>query len=93
MGANGGAIRKLKIAPKAAERAVLGVSRRHPISNDEISRDAGADARTKVSDTARRITSLQWQRAGHLARRTDDRQGQNTSRLASTDQKTSNKIE
>ncbi|KAI8421377.1 hypothetical protein MSG28_009457 [Choristoneura fumiferana] len=52
------------------ERAMLGVSLRDRIRNDDIRN------RTKVTDIARRIAKLKWQWAGHIARRTDDRWGQ-----------------
>ncbi|CAH2227233.1 jg23093 [Pararge aegeria aegeria] len=51
------------------ERAMLGFSLRDRIRNDEIRR------RTKVTDTAQRISKLKWQWAGHVCRRTDGRWG------------------
>ena len=51
------------------ERAMLGVTLRDRIRNDEIRR------RTKVTDIARRIARLKWQWAGYLARRADGRWG------------------
>ncbi|KAL0852521.1 hypothetical protein ABMA27_017001 [Loxostege sticticalis] len=64
-----GIIRKLKVTQRAMERAMLGVSLRDRIRNEEIRR------RTKVTDIARRIANLKWQWAGHIARRTDGRWG------------------
>ena len=64
-----GLISKLKIAQRAMERAMLGVSLRDRIRNEEIRR------RTKVADIAQRISKLKWQWAGHIARRTDGRWG------------------
>lgn len=64
-----GLIRRLKVTQRAMERAMLGVSLRDRIRNEEIRR------RTKVTDIARRIAKLKWQWAGHIARRTDGRWG------------------
>ena len=64
-----GLIRKLKVTQRAMERAMLGISLRDRIRNDEIRR------RTKVVDIAQRISKLKWQWAGHIARRTDGRWG------------------
>ncbi|KAI8425468.1 hypothetical protein MSG28_007213 [Choristoneura fumiferana] len=46
-----------------------GVSLRDRIRNEKIRR------RTRVTDIAKRISSLKWQWAGHIARRTDGRWG------------------
>ncbi|KAI8441130.1 hypothetical protein MSG28_009382 [Choristoneura fumiferana] len=54
---------------RAMERAMLGVSLRDRIRNEEIRR------RTRVTDIAKRISSLKWQWAGHIARRADGRWG------------------
>ncbi|CAG9103041.1 unnamed protein product [Plutella xylostella] len=62
-----GLIHKLSVAQRAMERAMLGVSLRDRIRNEEIRR------RTKVTDIAKRISTLKWQWAGHVARRADDR--------------------
>ena len=62
-----GLISKLKVAQRAMERAMLGVSLRDRIRNEEIRR------RTKVTDIAHRISKLKWQWAGHIARRADGR--------------------
>ncbi|PZC76985.1 hypothetical protein B5X24_HaOG203936 [Helicoverpa armigera] len=51
------------------ERAMLGVSLRDGIRNEEIRR------RTKVIDIAHRLSKLKWQWAGHIARRAEDRWG------------------
>ena len=64
-----GLIRRLKVTQRAMERAMLGVSLRDHIRNEEIRK------RTKVTDIARRIAKLKWQWAGHIARRTDGRWG------------------
>ena len=64
-----GLIRKLKVTQRAMERAMLGVSLRDRIRNEDIRK------RTKVTDVARRIAKLKWQWAGHIARRTDGRWG------------------
>ena len=60
-----GLISKLSIVQRAMERAMLGVSLRDRLRNEEIRR------RTKVTDIAQRISKLKWQWAGHIARRTD----------------------
>ncbi|CAG9137498.1 unnamed protein product [Plutella xylostella] len=62
-----GLIHKFRVAQRAMERAMLGVSLRDRIRNEEIRR------RTKVTDIAKRISTLKWQWAGHVARRADDR--------------------
>ncbi len=64
-----GLIKKLKVAQRAMERAMLGVSLRDRIKNEDVRK------RTKVSDIAQRISKLKWQWAGHIARRTDGRWG------------------
>ncbi|CAH2226578.1 jg22340, partial [Pararge aegeria aegeria] len=62
-------IHKFKVAQRAMERAMFGVSLRDRIRNDEIRR------RTKVTDIAQRISKLKWQWAGHVCLRTDGRLG------------------
>ncbi|KAJ8706908.1 hypothetical protein PYW07_012986 [Mythimna separata] len=64
-----GLIRRLKVTQRDLERAMLGVSLRHHIRNEDIRK------RTKVTDIARRIAKLKWQWAGHIACRTDGRRG------------------
>jgi hypothetical protein len=64
-----GLIRKLNVTQRAMERAMLAVSLRDRIRNDEIRK------RTKITDIARRIADLKWQWAEHIARRTDGRWG------------------
>ncbi|CAH2235396.1 jg5964 [Pararge aegeria aegeria] len=49
------------------ERAMLGVSLRDQIRNEEIRR------RTSVTDIVQRVVKLKWQVSGHIARRTDGR--------------------
>ncbi|CAH2260982.1 jg10776 [Pararge aegeria aegeria] len=51
------------------ERAMLGVSLRDNIRNEEIHR------RTKVTDIAQRMSGMKWQWAGHVCRRTDGHRG------------------
>ncbi|CAH2262742.1 jg14966 [Pararge aegeria aegeria] len=59
-------IRRLMITQRAMERAMLGVSLRDQVRNEEIRR------RTRVTDIAQRIAKLKWQWAGLSApRRTD----------------------
>jgi hypothetical protein len=62
-------IRRLNITQSAMERAMLGVSLRDRIRNDEIRK------RTKATNIARRNADLKWQWAEHIARRTDGRCG------------------
>ncbi|CAG9788817.1 unnamed protein product [Diatraea saccharalis] len=62
-------VHKLKVAQRAMERAMLGVSLRDRIKNEVIRQ------RTKVIDIAHRISKLKWQWAGHISRRTDNRWG------------------
>ncbi|CAH2240383.1 jg26422 [Pararge aegeria aegeria] len=68
-----GLIRRLRVTRRATERAMLGVSLRDQIRNEEFRR------RTRVTDIAQRVAKLplrQW--AGHIARRTDGRTGCNS---------------
>ncbi|CAH2268857.1 jg27184 [Pararge aegeria aegeria] len=58
-------IRRLRVSQRAMERAMLGVSLRDQIRNEEIRR------RTRVTDIAQRVAKLKWQWAGHIARSTD----------------------
>ena len=64
-----GLVKKLKVAQRAMERAMLGISLRDRIRNEEIRR------RIKVLDIAQRISKLKWQWIGHIARRSDGRWG------------------
>ncbi|CAH2268322.1 jg5502 [Pararge aegeria aegeria] len=50
---------------RTMERAMLGVSLRNQIRNEQIRR------RTRVTDIARRVAKLKWQWARHIARRKD----------------------
>jgi hypothetical protein len=58
-----------KVAQRAIERAMFGVSLRDRIRNQVVCQ------RTKVTDIAHRISMLKWQWAGHISRRTDNRWG------------------
>jgi hypothetical protein len=51
------------------ETTVLGVSLRDRIRNEVIRQ------RTKITEIAHRISTLKWQWAGHISRRTDNRWG------------------
>ncbi|CAH2235755.1 jg7613 [Pararge aegeria aegeria] len=62
-----GHIRRLRVTQRAMERAMLEVSLRDQIRNEEIRR------RTRVSDIAQLVAKLMWQWAGHIVRRTDGR--------------------
>ncbi|CAH2237421.1 jg11276 [Pararge aegeria aegeria] len=64
-----GLIRRLRVTQRAMERAMLRVSLRDQIRNEEIRR------RVRVTDIAQRVAKLNWQWAGHIARRTDGRWG------------------
>ncbi|CAH2217531.1 jg25267, partial [Pararge aegeria aegeria] len=54
---------------RAMERAMLGLSLRDQIRNEEIR------SRTRVTEIAQRVAKLKWQWAGHIAQRTDGRWG------------------
>ncbi|CAH2236238.1 jg22049 [Pararge aegeria aegeria] len=54
-----GLIRRLRITKRAMERAMLGVSLRDQVRNEEIRR------RTRVTDIAQRVAELKWKWAGH----------------------------
>ncbi|CAH2243962.1 jg16802 [Pararge aegeria aegeria] len=58
-------IRRLRSAQRAVERAMLEVSLRDQIRNEEIRR------RTRVTDIAQRVAKLKWKSSGHIARGTD----------------------
>ncbi|CAH2232427.1 jg19361 [Pararge aegeria aegeria] len=61
-----GCIRRLRVTQRALERAILGVSLRDQIRNEEIRR------KTRVTDVAQLVAKLKWQLAGHiLSRRMD----------------------
>lgn len=62
-----GLVHQFKVAQRAMERAMLGVSLRDRIRNDVIRQRSG------VTDIAHRISKLKWQWAGHISRRTDGR--------------------
>ena len=62
-----GPVHKFKVAQRAMERAMVGVSLADKIRNEVIRK------RTKITDKARRINKLKWQWAGHICRRTDGR--------------------
>ncbi|CAK1582477.1 unnamed protein product [Parnassius mnemosyne] len=64
-----GRMRKLNVAQRAMERAMLGVSLRDKLRNE------GIRSRTRVTDIAQPISKLKWQWAGHISRRTDNRWG------------------
>ncbi|CAH2244434.1 jg11614 [Pararge aegeria aegeria] len=55
----------LRVTQRAVERAMLGVSLRDQIKNEEICR------RNRVTDIAHRVAKLKWQWTGHIAQRTD----------------------
>ncbi|CAH2260594.1 jg18274 [Pararge aegeria aegeria] len=64
-----GLIRNLRVTKRAMERAMLGVSLRDQIRNEEIRR------RTRITDIAQGVAKLKWQLAGHIARTTDGDDG------------------
>ncbi|CAH2236615.1 jg16454 [Pararge aegeria aegeria] len=64
-----GFIRKLRVTQRAIKRAMLGVSLRGQIRNEEIRR------RTRVTDIAQRVAKLKCQWSEYIARRTDGRWG------------------
>lgn len=53
---------KLAVTQRAMERAMLGISLRDRVRNDEIRR------KTKVDDVIKRALTLKWRWAGHVAR-------------------------
>ncbi|KAJ8733714.1 hypothetical protein PYW07_014265 [Mythimna separata] len=57
-----GLIRRLKVTQRAMERAMLGVTLRDHIRNEDIRK------RTKVTNIARRIAKLKWQWAAEGSR-------------------------
>ncbi|CAH2246128.1 jg15036 [Pararge aegeria aegeria] len=59
--------RGIRVPQRAMKRAMLGVSLRDRISNDEFRR------RTRVTDMAQRVAK--WQRAGHIVWRKGGRWG------------------
>ncbi|CAH2236617.1 jg16456 [Pararge aegeria aegeria] len=64
-----GPIRMLRVTQSAMEKAMLRVSLRDQIRNEEIR------GRTIVTDIAYRVAKLKWQWAGDIARRTDGHWG------------------
>ena len=62
-------LHKKEVTQRAMERAMLGVSLRDRIRNEEIRR------RTKITDIAQRVAELKWQWAGHVVRTADGRWG------------------
>jgi hypothetical protein len=62
-------IHKYRVAQRALEIAMLGVSLRDRIRNQVIRQ------RTELTDIAHRISMLKWRWAGHISRRTDNRWG------------------
>ncbi|CAH2235069.1 jg14552 [Pararge aegeria aegeria] len=59
----------IRVTQRAMERAILGLSPRDQIRNEEIR------TRTRATDIAQRVAKLKWQWARHIARRTDGRWG------------------
>lgn len=60
-------ITKLQVAQRKMERAMIGVSLRDRVRNEDLRR------RTGVQDIIERITRLKWRWAGHVARTKDGR--------------------
>ena len=58
---------KLRVAQRAMERSMLGISLRDKKTNQWIRQQ------TKVVDVMERISNLKWNWAGHIARTTDER--------------------
>src|ERR1700761_9124096 len=58
---------KLRVAQRAMEHSMLGITLRDKKSNEWIRQQ------TRVVDVMTRIASLKWNWAGHIARMTDDR--------------------
>jgi hypothetical protein len=62
-------VHKFKVAQRAMQIAILGVSLRDRIRNEVIRE------KTKVIAIAHRLRTLKWQSAGHISSRTDNRWG------------------
>ena len=58
---------KLRVAQRAMERSMLGISLRDKMTNEWIRQQ------TRVVDVMERIATLKWNWAGHIARMTDER--------------------
>ena len=58
---------KLRVAQRAMEREMLGISLRDKMTNEWIRQQ------TRVTDVMERIALLKWNWAGHIARMNDDR--------------------
>lgn len=58
---------KLRVAQRAMERSMLGITLRDRMTNQWIRQQ------TRVVDVMKRIATLKWSWAGHIARRTDER--------------------
>ena len=58
---------QLKVAQRKMERAMLGVSLRDHVTNQDLRR------RTGVKDIVERMATLKWNWAGHTARMSDDK--------------------
>ena len=58
---------KLRVAEIEMERAILSITLRDRIPNDEIRR------RTRVTDVVERVAHLKWSWAGHIARMSGER--------------------
>jgi hypothetical protein len=62
-------VHKFRVAQRAMEKTMLGVSLRDRIRNEVIRQES------KLTDTTHCISTLIWQRAGHISRRTVNRWG------------------
>ena len=60
-------IEKIRVAQRAMERVILGISLRDRVPNTIIRQ------KTRVTDAVERILCLKWNWAGHVARMTDNR--------------------
>lgn len=60
-------VNKIRVAQRAMERSMLGVSLRDRVPNTRLRQMSG------VTDAIERITMLKWNWAGHIARMTDGR--------------------
>lgn len=61
------AVNKLQVTQRAMERAMLGISLRNKVPNEEIRR------RTQLTDVSERVAQLKWRWAGHIARQSTER--------------------
>lgn len=60
-------VNRLRVSQRAMERAMMGISLRDHIRNEDIRRQ------TRITDIVERIANSKWSWAGHLARQSEER--------------------